>query len=606
MFKFLRSQAKVFYWVIAASFLLFLGLGGMTSRGCHAPGSRTIDPGVMGSVNGVKITSQQYDFAVRQQTAQMRQQNGDRELTANSYAQAEDRAWDSLVRNLLIEQAIADRHIKVDDDEVLAVFQNNPPVEILNQFRDEDGNVDMDAYYAALQNPENDWSSAENYIRSLLPRQKLNDEVAGEATVSDEAVREEYIRQTGKAVAEYMGVLFSDLKTDYEPSEDEITSWYDSHQDDYGIDRQGQAKVVRFAKTPSEADYADVLADIKNIREEILSGTKDFAAAATEYSEDPGSATRGGDLGRFDRNRMVAPFTEAAFSLPVGEVSEPVKTKFGYHLIEVTEQDLDKETGEVYEVTARHILLKVKPGPDTLDLIRDSADDFRNRVTGDTFVSTAEAEALDLVAPEPFTAGRDIPSVTLSLRGSNWVFAAAPGEISRVFENRDFFYIVLAEPIIPAGVRPLEDVRGQVTLAVTKEHNLTAAKAKLAPAVGEVQLGSAMADVAAASGLVHAVTDTFTANGNIDGVGYGTEFNMDVIKGTVGKLIPEIATLRGVFAAQPLWIAPIDQDDFNQRQANLRAILLQRAQGEVITAWFEDQMAAADIVDYRHRLRQGR
>ncbi len=61
---------------------------------------------------------------------------------------------------------------------------------------------------------------------------------------------------------------------------------------------------------------------------------------------------------------MVAPFTEAAFSLPVGEVSQPVRTRFGYHLIEVLSQDKDKDTGEVYQVHARHILLKVTPGPD--------------------------------------------------------------------------------------------------------------------------------------------------------------------------------------------------------------------------------------------------
>ncbi len=603
MFKFLRSQAKVFYWVIAGSFILFLFLGGMTGRGCQAPGSNSIEPGIVGSVNGDKITAQQYDFAVRQQVSQMRQQGGNQELNANQYAIAETQAWDALIRNLIIEQAIADRKIKVDDEEVLAVFQNNPPMEILNQFRDESGNVDMNAYYSALQDPANDWTSAENYIRTILPRQKLNDEIAGLASVTDEELREEYIRQTGRAVAEYMGATFADLGDGYEPTDDEIAAWYSDHQDDYRVDTLAKAQVVRFAKTPSEADYADVLLDIQAIREEILSGAKDFAVAASEYSEDPGSAARGGDLGRFDRNRMVAPLTAVAFELPVGEVSEPVKTKFGYHLIEVTDRSLDSGTGEVYEVEARHILLKVQPGPDTLDLIRQSAENFRLRVTGENFATTAEAEALDLVSPEPFPAGRDIPSVALSLRGSQWAFGADAGEVSRIFENRDFYYIVLAEGTIPGGTRPLDEVKGQVSLAVRKEHNLAAAKAKLAPAVGEVQLGKTMAEVASAYGLAHAVTDTFTANGNVDGVGYGTDFNLKVITGTVGRLIPEIPTLRGVFAATPLWIAPVDQADFDQRQAGLRAVLMQRAQGEVINKWFDDQIAAAEIVDNRYRTR---
>lgn len=605
MFKLLRSKAKIFYWIIAGTFILFLFLGGMTGRGCQAPGTANIEPGVIGSVNGDKITGEQFDYAVRQQVTQMRQQGGNQDLNANQYAAANQQAWDALVRNLLIEQAVADRKIKVTDEEVLNVFQNNPPAELLAQFRTENGSVDMNAYYSALQNPENDWTSAEAYIRSLLPRQRLNDEIAASAFVSDEDVREEYIRQTGKAVAEYMGVLFAEVGADYEPSESEVSAWYNSHHDDYQATEQYQAQVVRFAKTASETDSADVLDYIQEIREDILSGRKDFATAATEYSEDQNSATRGGDLGRFDRNRMVAEFTDVAFGLEIGELSEPVHTKFGYHLIEVTEQDTDAVTGEVYEVTARHILLKVKPGMDTLDLLRESAEDFAARVDGANFASTAEAEAMDLVSPAAFAAGRDIPTVNMSLRGSNWVVSAKAGDISPLYENREFMYIVRAGDPIPAGVRSLEDVRGQVTLAVRKEHNLTAAKAKLAPAVGEVQMGKTMSEVAETLGLAHAVTDTFTANGNVDGVGYGTDFNLSVIKGTLGEILPEIDTLRGVFAATPLWVNAIDQANYDLRSAGIHAALLQRAQGEVINKWFDEQMESAEIVDFRNQLSRG-
>ena len=238
-------------------------------------------------------------------------------------------------------------------------------------------------------------------------------------------------------------------------------------------------------------------------------------------------------------------------------------------------------------------------------MIREAADAFRDRVDGASFLMTAEAEAMDLIAADAVAENRDIPGLPLSLQGANWLFDAEKGEVSPVFENRDCYYVVLCEGHTPAAVRPLEEVRGQVTLAVRKEHNVEAAKAKLTPAVGEVQMGRSMAEVAEANGLAHAVTDTFTANGNIDGVGYGTDFNMDVIMGTVGELIPEIETLRGVFAATPLWVKPVDQADFEQRMPGLRAALLQRAQGEVISAWFDERIADSEIVDHRHMLRQG-
>jgi peptidyl-prolyl cis-trans isomerase SurA len=68
-----------------------------------------------------------------------------------------------------------------------------------------------------------------------------------------------------------------------------------------------------------------------------IKGGADFGSLAMEYSQDPGSATKGGDLGVFDRRRMVQPFDSAAFSLKVGEVSGPVRTPYGWHLIKVTE-----------------------------------------------------------------------------------------------------------------------------------------------------------------------------------------------------------------------------------------------------------------------------
>ncbi len=97
-------------------------------------------------------------------------------MTSNQYEIARQRAWDALVQNIVVEQAIAERGLTVSDEEVLNTFRNSPPPELLNQFRDESGQVNMDAYFAALADPANDWTSAEVYIRNLIPRQKLNDE----------------------------------------------------------------------------------------------------------------------------------------------------------------------------------------------------------------------------------------------------------------------------------------------------------------------------------------------------------------------------------------------------------------------------------------------
>ncbi len=90
--------------------------------------------------------------------------------------------------------------------------------------------------------------------------------------------------------------------------------------------------------TPAPRSDEETLALANELRQRLLNG-EDFATLAAEYSDDPGSAAQGGDLGWFGRGRMVAPFEEAAFSLQVGEISEPVKSDFGYHIIEVLERD---------------------------------------------------------------------------------------------------------------------------------------------------------------------------------------------------------------------------------------------------------------------------
>lgn len=604
MFKLLRSKAKFLYWFIAVSFILFMGLTNMGGQGCQDTLQKGPEAGVIGTVNGDRISAQQYDQFYRSLLAQMRQQNATRDLNPNQYASAQKRAWDGMVRKLIMDQAIADNKITVTDEEVLERFENNPPPQLLASFiNQETGMLDMDAYHAALQNPDVDWSGAENFVRDLIRSEKLEAVITTGLAVDDAEVRQEYVNQTTRAVAEYAGVLYTDLKDGYTPAEAEIKAWYDAHPDDFQRPAKASCEVVRFAKDPSDADYAEILQMMNEIREEILSGQKTFDQAALEYSED-GSASRGGDLGTFDRTRMVAPFTEAAFSLPVGELSQPVKTQFGYHLIEVLEQHKDEQTGELFQVHARHILAKVSPSAETLGIISEKAQEFADRVDGKNFASTAQAEGLDLLTPTPFILGRDIPGISLSLAGANWAHAAEEGQISRVFETDDYFYVLRAGGVQPAGLADLEEVSSQVSQAVIRDHNRKAALEILNPVVGRIQMGTPM--VEAASGvdkLTYAVTDTFGVNDNVPNVGYGTEFNQAAVNGTVGQLVPEVEVLRGVFALTPLWITPLDEADYASRLDGLRRSLLDRKKAEKFEEWLSQRESEAKIEDHRLKFR---
>ena len=92
-------------------------------------------------------------------------------------------------------------------------------------------------------------------------------------------------------------------------------------------------------------DEAEALAFAQSLRQRIVDG-EDFADLALRFSEDPGSGVEGGDLGWAGRGRYVPEFDEVAYSLEVGEISEPVKTTFGYHVIEALERDDERPKEE--------------------------------------------------------------------------------------------------------------------------------------------------------------------------------------------------------------------------------------------------------------------
>lgn len=127
-------------------------------------------------------------------------------------------------------------------------------------------------------------------------------------------------------------VAISDVLSNLEVTEEEAKAYYEAHKDEFTNGETLRASHILVSS----------LEECEKIREEILKGLS-FEDAAKKYSSCP-SKENGGDLGSFGRGMMVPEFDKAVFSLPIGEVSMPVKTTFGYHLIKVAEK---AETPEV-------------------------------------------------------------------------------------------------------------------------------------------------------------------------------------------------------------------------------------------------------------------
>ncbi len=124
-----------------------------------------------------------------------------------------------------------------------------------------------------------------------------------------------------------------------EPTDQELSAYLEEHREKYDTPERVRARhiLIRVPENASEAEIAQAKKQIEDIKKELENGA-DFAELAKQHSQDPGSAPKGGDLGFFTRGQMVQEFEDAAFALEPGQVSDPVRTQFGFHLIKVEEK----------------------------------------------------------------------------------------------------------------------------------------------------------------------------------------------------------------------------------------------------------------------------
>ncbi len=148
---------------------------------------------------------------------------------------------------------------------------------------------------------------------------------------------DEDYRMPVKRSIDYVKFSAFQYQKDMTVKEPEIEAFYNDNMDMFTQEAQVKASHILISTTRNKRSVEDAKKRAEEVYRKVQQG-EDFAALAKEYSDDPGSAAKGGELGFFPRGRMVGPFEDAAFGLKVGEVSKPVETQFGYHIIKVTDR----------------------------------------------------------------------------------------------------------------------------------------------------------------------------------------------------------------------------------------------------------------------------
>ncbi|MFA5826457.1 MAG: peptidylprolyl isomerase, partial [Gallionellaceae bacterium] len=170
------------------------------------------------------------------------------------------------------------------------------------------------------------------------------DALLKQVNVTDAAVDEYYKKNQSefqtpeRAKVEYVIFSTESLLSQIVVDESETKKYFDEHQAEFGTQEQRQAAhiLISVAAQASDADKQAAKAKAEQILQQVKKSPANFAALAKEFSQDPGSAANGGDLGMFGHGTMVKPFDEAVFKLKVGEISELVQSDFGFHIIRLT------------------------------------------------------------------------------------------------------------------------------------------------------------------------------------------------------------------------------------------------------------------------------
>jgi peptidyl-prolyl cis-trans isomerase D len=337
-----RFFSYLFILAIALVFVLQFGPG---SRGCNAPLTPSVRDAAA-KVNGKEIPLVDFRRAYATQLEALRQRGGGDlpEALARQFG-IPGRVLDQLITSELVEQAADRQGVTVSDTELRDFLRKDPSFQ-------KDGAFDYATYAEVLQNylrkTPMDYEAG---LRRRLAAARLMALVGETAEISDDELRSRFLRD-GDTVA--LSLVRFDPATYAErikqPTAAEVAAWekahgadiaayYEQNKREYSKGEQARARhiLVRMARGASEAEKSAAHDKAVALRKEIQGG-KDFAEVARASSDDTGSKAQGGELGWNERSAWVPAFSQAAFNLKIGEVSEPVLTPFGWHLIQVEER----------------------------------------------------------------------------------------------------------------------------------------------------------------------------------------------------------------------------------------------------------------------------
>ncbi len=610
---------KIILFAIVVVFV-FWGVGSMRSRRA----TRVAD------INGEIITQTAYRQAYYRLLDNYRRIYGEQYNDALlKMLRPNEMALDQLINRVLMTQEADRLGIDISKEEVadsirrIPAFQNN-------------GSFDYQRYNLVLAQNNLSPEQFENDRRDEIILDKLRAVVLSGLTVTEEEARQWYDWSNAQINLAY--VVFSPARyDDIQLSEDEVRSYFDAHTDAYRTEPRIKVRYLYFdprsymgeveISDEQVAEYyqghpdefktekrvkarhilikVDEAADEKTVESkktearriyEMAAAGQDFAALAKKYSQGP-SKGQGGDLGWFTRDKMVASFADKAFAMQAGEISEPVRTRFGWHVIKV--EQVEEASTKTLEAAADGIRLKLMDEK-AVELAFNKAEEVYDSVfDGDDLSAAGAAHQVQTVTTDLFTVqdGPKEKGIGQPQKFAQICFGLEKMAISQIQDLGNGYYIMQMTERAESVVPPFDQVAAKAKADAIKERQDQRAQADAEAFLAKARGGQSLAQAGSEFKVEPMETGFFTRNGAIPQIGYEPQMQQDAFQLTMEKPLLDKAVKgrQGWYVLQLKGRQAPEDTGFAKERPSIVKRLTEQKKQTAFESWLEDLRSKSKI-----------
>ncbi len=406
--------------------------------------------------------------------------------------------------------------------------------------------------------------------------------------------KEEY-RIPDKIKIAYLAIDPEDFEEEVKATDHEINNYYEDNLAKFKEEKQVKARHILFKLDRETSDE-----DEKKVKEKALEvlekakGGEDFTELAKAHSEGP-TAEKGGGLGFFPKGQMVKAFEETAFNLKKGDISDLVKTEFGYHIIKVEDikeaktKSLEEARKEISDTLTKYA---------AMDLAHEKALSLIDQMPYEVELAEYAAEhGLSTKDTGLFSQADEIPEIGGEPKLLQTLFSLDKNGTSDLIEHEEMFYIFQVTDKEASHLPELSEVSDKLKVDYVAFRAKEEAKSKAGAYLKKLKEGADWEEVAKENGLKPETTDFFTRTDYISQVGYAPElqeasFGLGEDKRYADRVFEND---QGVFVIR--WEADqgIDEEEYQKKKQEYRNALTVGKHQAVIRDWLEYMRSKAEI-----------